>query len=134
MVRRIPYRADLLVVTVAGEVDLRTAPVLAEAFDADTIPVTVVDLTRVTFLSAAGLGVLVKQAERAQTERRHLGLVAQDRVAIRVLRSSGVAAAIPTFESLSDAMRELGARASDRTPAPAPRQSTEPAVSQEPPG
>ncbi|WP_162292922.1 STAS domain-containing protein [Actinophytocola xinjiangensis] len=114
MVRRIPYRADLLVVTVAGEVDLRTAPVLAEAFDSDTIPVTVVDLTRVTFLSAAGLGVLVEQAERAQTEHRHLGLVAQDRVAIRVLRSSGVAAAIPTFDSLSDAMRELGARASDQ--------------------
>lgn len=114
LVRRIPYRPDLLVVTVAGEVDLRTAPALAQAFQAETTSVTVVDLTRVTFLSAAGLGVLVEQAERAHTEQRHLGLVAHDSVAIRVLRTSGVAASIPTFESLSDAMRELGARASDQ--------------------
>ncbi|GAB3435382.1 STAS domain-containing protein [Actinophytocola sediminis] len=114
LVRRIPYRPDLLVVTVAGEVDLRTAPVLAQAFQAGTTSVTVVDLTKVTFLSAAGLSVLVEQAERARAEERHVGLVAHDSVAIRVLRTSGVAAAIPTFESLSDAMRELGARASDQ--------------------
>lgn len=115
LVRRTPYRQDLLVVTVAGEVDLRTAPVLAQAFPCDPTPVTVVDLTRVTFLSAAGLGVLVEQAERAQAGRRYLGLVAHDRVAIRVLRTSGVAASIPTFASLSDAVRELGARASEQT-------------------
>jgi anti-anti-sigma factor len=115
LVRRIPYRPDLLVMTVAGEVDLRTAPVLARAFDADVPPVTVVDLTRVTFLSAAGLRVLVAQAQRAQTETRCLGLVAHDSMAMRVLRTSGVAASIPTFESLSDAVRELGSRMPDQT-------------------
>lgn len=115
LVRQTPYRPDLLVVTVAGEVDLRTAPVLAEAFPAKPKPVTVVDLTRVTFLSAAGLGVLVAQAKRAQDQRRFVGLVAQDSVAIRVLKTSGVAASIPTFGSLSDAVRELGAMASEES-------------------
>lgn len=113
-VRRVPYRPDLVVVTVAGEVDLGTVPVLAQAFQADKPPVTVVDLTRVTFLSAAGLGVLVRQAEHALAEDRCLGLVAHDSVAIRVLRRSGVAASIPTFESLSDAVRELGSQAPDQ--------------------
>lgn len=112
-VRRTPYRPDLVVVTVAGEVDLGTLPALTQAFQADTPPVTVVDLTRVTFLSAAGLGVLLKQAEHAQAEDRCIGLVAHDSVAIRVLRRSGVAASIPTFESLSDAVRELGSLAPD---------------------
>lgn len=115
LVRQTPYRPDLLVVTVAGEVDLRTAPVLAEAFPATPTPVTVVDLTRVTFLSAAGLGVLVAQAKRAQDQHRFVGLVAQDSVAIRVLKTSGVAASIPTFGSLSDAVRELGAMASEES-------------------
>ncbi|HEX2132808.1 MAG TPA: STAS domain-containing protein [Actinophytocola sp.] len=109
-VRRVPYRADIEVVTVVGEVDLRTAPELAKALREDPQPVTVVDLTRVTFLSAAGLGILVQAAEQANDRNRCLGLVAQDRVALRMLRMSGVAAAIPTFVSLSDAVRELAAQ------------------------
>ncbi|MCT2583429.1 STAS domain-containing protein [Actinophytocola gossypii] len=109
-VRRVPYRADLEVVTVAGEVDLRTAPELARALRADQQPLTVVDLTRVTFMSAAGLGILVQAAEQANERGRRLGLVAHDRVALRMLRMSGVAAAIPTFVSLSDAVRELAAQ------------------------
>jgi anti-anti-sigma factor len=110
--RRTPYRDDLYVVTVEGDLDLDTAPLLAEALDGDIPPVLVVDLTRVTFLSAAGLRVLVAAAERASTHGCCLGLVADGRLALRVLRMSGVAASIPTFEVLSDAVRELapGAR------------------------
>jgi anti-anti-sigma factor len=110
--RRIPYRADLLVVTVSGDVDLSSAPDLATALRDETPPVLVVDLTRVTFLAAAGLRVLVEAAVRAQAEDRCVGLVAEDSLAMRVLRTSGVAASIPTFVSLSDAVREL-ARTSD---------------------
>ena len=108
--RRTPYRDDLYVVTVAGELDMKTAPQLAEALDGDVPPVLVADLTRVTFLSAAGLRVLVAAAQRAQEQRCCLGLVADGVLALRVLRMSGVAASIPTFESLSDAVRELAPR------------------------
>jgi len=105
--RRIQYRTDLFVLSLAGEVDLRTAPDLEQAFGDDLPPVTVVDLTRVTFLAAAGLRVLVEATERARSKGCQIGLVADDRLALRVLRVSGIAASIPTFGSLSDALREL---------------------------
>ena len=108
--RRTPYRDDLYVVMVEGEVDMETAPQLAQAFEGDMPPVVVADLTRVTFLSAAGLRVLVDVAERAHEHRSCLGLVARGPLALRVLRTSGVAGSIPTFESLSDAVRELAPR------------------------
>ncbi|MGH3759461.1 STAS domain-containing protein [Actinophytocola sp.] len=108
--RQTPYRDDLFVLTVAGELDMRTAPQLAEALGGEVPPVLVVDLTRVTFLAAAGLRELVAAAERAQEHGGHLGLVADGAMALRVLRMSGVAASIPTFESLSDAVRELAPR------------------------
>ncbi len=108
--RRTAYRDDLYVLRVAGELDMRTSPQLAEALDGDIPPVLVADLSQVTFLSAAGLRVLVTAAERAQEHGCCLGLVADGRLALRVLRMSGVAASIPTFESLSDAVRELAPR------------------------
>ncbi|HEV7651561.1 MAG TPA: STAS domain-containing protein [Actinophytocola sp.] len=108
--RRTPYRDDLYVVTVTGELDMKTAPQLAEALGGDIPPVLVADLTRVTFLSAAGLRVLVAAAARAHENRCCVGLVADGVLALRVLRMSGVAASIPTFESLSDAVRELAPR------------------------
>lgn len=105
--RRIPYRTDLLVITVTGDIDLASAPDLATALRDETPPVLVVDLTKVTFLAAAGLRVLVEVATLAQEQDRCVGLVAEDSLAMRVLRTSGVAASIPTFVSLSDAVREL---------------------------
>jgi anti-sigma B factor antagonist len=111
--RRTRYRHDLDVVMVDGEVDLTTAPELAEVLEEDATPVLVVDLTRVTFLSAAGLHVLIAAAARAQEHERCLGLVTDGRMALRVLRMSGVAASIPTFESLSDAVRELAPRSAE---------------------
>lgn len=111
--RRIWYRPDLLVVAVSGDVDLRTLPELVVALEGEVPPVTVMDLSKVTFLSAAALGVLVQTASRIRSQNCELGLVAHDRVALRVLRMSGVAASIPTFESLSDAIRELASTAHD---------------------
>jgi len=109
--RRTRYRDDLYVVTIAGELDLKTAPELSRVMHGDLPPVLVADLTRVTFLSAAGLRVLVETAERAGSAGCTLGLVADGPLALRVLRMSGVAASIPTFESLSDALRELAPKA-----------------------
>ncbi len=108
--RRTRYRDDLVVLTVAGDLDMQTAPRLARAFGGELPPVLVADLTRVTLLSAAGLRVLVDAAERAHRHRCCLGIVARGPLALRVLRMSGVAASIPTFESLSDAVRELAPR------------------------
>lgn len=105
--RRIWYRPDFLVIAVSGEIDMETAPVLEVALDGVVPESTVVDLAKVTFLAAAGLRVLVTAAERARANGCRFGLVAEDHVALRVLRMSGVAAAIPTYPSLSDAIRSL---------------------------
>jgi anti-sigma B factor antagonist len=58
-------RRDALVIVVSGEIDLATAPELdgalarAEASDATTIWI---DIERVMFMDATGLGVLVRHA------------------------------------------------------------------------
>lgn len=106
-VRRIRYRSDVLVVTVAGDLDLRTAPWLEQALRGDVPAVLVVDLSEVTFLGAAGLRVLTEAAGRAGAENFRLGLVAPDHLALLMLRTKGVAATIPTFATLSDAVLEL---------------------------
>jgi len=55
--------------TVTGEIDLGTAPVLAralEALEATTAGPVVVDLTAVEYLDSAGIGVLFAHAERLE--------------------------------------------------------------------
>jgi anti-anti-sigma factor len=105
--RRITYRPDVLVVAVAGEVDLGTAPLLDQALRGDLPAVLVVDLSEVTFLGAAGLRVLTETALRAGEQQCRLGLVADDQLALLMLRTKGAAAAIPTFSTLSDAVLQL---------------------------
>lgn len=56
-------------VTVAGEVDLGTAPRLAEVLAQFTTGSVMVDLTDVTFLDSSGLNALV--AAHRHIERRH---------------------------------------------------------------
>ncbi|WP_199439818.1 STAS domain-containing protein [Umezawaea beigongshangensis] len=126
--RRVQYRPDLLVVSAQGEIDLLTAPRLARALDGDLPALVVVDLTRVTFLTAAGIGVLIEAAQRSGAAGHRLGVVAHDRLALYVLRMSAVAAEIPTYESLADAVREL-ASTHYRTPGGRP-----PARADEPTG
>ncbi|MFC3961749.1 STAS domain-containing protein [Nocardia jiangsuensis] len=64
-------RRDITLLTVGGEIDLSTAPVLKERLSsaADGTGTLVVDLTPVTFLAAAGLRVLLDAqcaADRSQ--------------------------------------------------------------------
>jgi anti-sigma B factor antagonist len=67
---------DVLVVRVAGEVDLRTAPQLQEALDETLERMTggrvVVDLTGVSFFGSPGLAVLADAA--AQADQHHCQL------------------------------------------------------------
>ncbi len=106
-VRRIRYRPEVLVVAVAGEVDLGTAPLLDQALRGELPQVLVVDLLEVVFLGAVGLRVLAETAVRAREHNCRLGLVADDQLALLMLRTKGVAAAIPTFSTLSDAVLQL---------------------------
>lgn len=92
-------RADgtQLVVRVAGEIDMVTAPTLAEALelaqrqtekDRDVTEI-VVDLRPVEFLSAAGLEVLVRAHDRGHDAMR-LRVVADQSAVTRPLRLTGL--------------------------------------------
>jgi anti-sigma B factor antagonist len=83
-----------VVLTVGGEVDLHTAPQLVDTVVAalhppgggapDGVPVesVVVDLTRVAFLSSAGLGTLAALATRLGDDGIALRLVAGENKAV----------------------------------------------------
>jgi anti-sigma B factor antagonist len=87
-----------VVVTVHGEIDLCSAPKLREALrEAMGLPLTsaqdpriLVDLRRVTFIDAAGLGVLVGAAARARQAGRRLTLVDPTPATLRLLRITGL--------------------------------------------
>lgn len=100
-------RRDQLVIAVTGEVDVSSVAVLHRALWQEMPAVTVLDLSAVTFLGAAGLSAIAGAAERARAERKRLGLVVRTRVVSRALSIVGMDIHIPVFTTLSDAAREL---------------------------
>jgi anti-anti-sigma factor len=98
-------RPDLLVMSVAGEVDVLTVGTLETALAADFPAVTVLDLSDVTLLSVVGLRALDQAAERAATERRQLRVVATHQSVIGLLRMINLDLRVPVFRTLSAAMQ-----------------------------
>ncbi|MEV6828749.1 STAS domain-containing protein [Amycolatopsis sp. NPDC051102] len=105
--RRTEYRPGLLVLTFAGEIDALTLPILDRELRAAPPGTTVVDLTQVAFVGLAGARALAAAAERAQADGGCFGVVANSRTLARLFRVTGLAAGVPMFASLSDALREL---------------------------
>ncbi|WP_191247607.1 STAS domain-containing protein [Amycolatopsis deserti] len=92
----VEYRSGASVVRATGEIDLCTAPRLAETLAGQLGPV-VLDLTRVAFLSAAGV--------QAMLDVRELRVVAPrcSQVA-RVLDLTGLTAILPRYETVPEAL------------------------------
>jgi anti-anti-sigma factor len=105
--RRTQYRPGLLVLTFAGEIDALTLPILRRELAASPPGTTVVDLSQVAFLGLAGARALAAAAELAAQEGGRLVVVANSRTLARLFRITGLAAVVPMFASLSDALREL---------------------------
>jgi anti-anti-sigma factor len=74
-VTRDEVRPGLLVISAVGEIDALSVRLLQRATGTGLAAVTVVDLSRVTFLGAAGLRALGHTARRAHAERGRLCLV-----------------------------------------------------------
>ncbi|WP_410592798.1 STAS domain-containing protein [Amycolatopsis sp. lyj-23] len=98
-------RPGLLVLAASGEVDALTAETLQLALALGLPATTVLDLSELTLLSAAGLRVLVRAAERAATEGRRLLLVADNPVARRLLTLARLETAIPVHDSIEEALQ-----------------------------
>lgn len=103
VVRRRCPEPGLEVVTAVGEIDLYTAPRLRRALDRTREPTTLLDLTGVTFLGAAGLTVLVTADAEARSTGRHFGVVGAAGMARRTLEVSGVAEHVPSYASMAEA-------------------------------
>jgi anti-anti-sigma factor len=93
------------VLSAAGEVDTLTAPELRANVD-QALPgageVLVVDLSGVTFLSSAGLSVLVQAHQRAEEAGGAVRIVTNSGTA-RVFQLTGLTETLNLFGSLSEA-------------------------------
>src|SRR5262245_21931670 len=98
-------RPDVLLVAATGEIDIQTIGTLARVLDVDLPDTTVLDLSDVVLLSAAGLRVLLAAAARADTERRRLRVVAANPSVVRALRVAGLDLRAPVYDSLPAALR-----------------------------
>jgi anti-sigma B factor antagonist len=102
-------QGDTVLVEAGGEIDLVTAPMLehqlvhAEATTVPPAPV-IVDLTRVAFLGARALGVLVHHHHRCRSVGSTLRIVARQRAVLRPIHISGLDTTLCVFPNTHDAL------------------------------
>lgn len=89
---------------VTGELDLATAPRLAEVLSAVAAPVVVLDLSDCTFLDSAGIRALMGTARALAEAGRGLRVVTRDAGILRLLEITGVDTLVQVHPSLDDAL------------------------------
>ncbi|HZU47943.1 MAG TPA: STAS domain-containing protein [Mycobacterium sp.] len=100
---------DISVVSVAGTVDMLTAPQLQQAISAAgqrPPKAVVVDLKAVEFLASAGMGVLMS-AHDELTPSVRFAVVADGPVTSRPLKVVGIADVIDLYPTLDEALAAL---------------------------
>ena len=100
--------SEMTVLTVAGELDMATAPQLKErlegAIHRASSEAVVADLLRVSFIDSTALGVLVTALKQSQEEGREFRIVvAEDRI-LKVFAITGLKDAFAIFPTLADAL------------------------------
>lgn len=101
---------DTVIVVVAGEVDLDTAPRLRAAITAALADAgagaCVVDLTEVTFLGSAGLTALLDGTREAEHRQEPLRIVVDaNRPVIRPIEITGLDDVLSLYHSVDEALR-----------------------------
>ena len=100
-------RSGATVVAVSGDVDMQTAPQLAEALQAVSSSANtslVVDLSAVEFLDSSGLGVLVAAHRELSANGGRMKLVRPRPAINKVLTLTRLTEIIEAFDSLDDAL------------------------------
>jgi anti-sigma B factor antagonist len=111
---RVTTTAGSTVVSVSGEIDLASAPVVRDAIKSMIENGThrfIVDLGGVDFMDSTGLSLLI--AVHTQLGPGALGVVANRANVRRVLAVTGIDTVIPVFDSLDAAVEALSKTASD---------------------
>jgi anti-anti-sigma factor len=98
-----------VVVRAAGEIDLTSAPQVDDLFDeieaGQAVPRCVIlDLTEVTFLSSAGLSLLIKNDRRMRDAGGALYVVSGNRLVNRAITRTGLAEMLNLFDTLDAAV------------------------------
>lgn len=93
-------------VSVVGEIDTLTAPVLRTQLDEQLteVDLLVLDLSEVTFLGSAGLAVLVAAKEEADRLGHRFRLVPGSRIVVRALEATGLLTLFDLADSTADAL------------------------------
>lgn len=115
-------RAGHVLVTVSGEIDIATAGQLRARL-AGAVgggQQVIVDLSRVSFIDAAGAGILAGAAARAAARGGSLRLAAAGRQVRRVLVLTGLDRSIPLAATVAEARAWLGSGPARGQAAPRP--------------
>lgn len=100
---------EVVVLRVAGEIDLLTAGVLRERLREEIDPANraiVLDLTEVTFLGSAGLSEIVSAARAGADNGMTICLVATNRAVLRPLEITGLLSLFTVCDTVDAALRE----------------------------
>lgn len=106
-----PAPPAAVVLTVRGEVDMLTSTQLRDRLFShvrDTVPYVIVDLTEVSFLTAAGLTVLVDTRQAAVAAGVTLCLVASTRPVLLPLRITGLDSLFDISSDITHALLRAG--------------------------
>ncbi|MBW3592176.1 MAG: STAS domain-containing protein [Actinobacteria bacterium] len=103
---------DAYVISLAGEVDLYTAP----EFKEQLLEIVgkggkevVVDLSNTTFIDSTTLGVLVGGVKRLRPNGGQLTLVCSDRNITKIFEITGLDKVFPIYASRAEAVENIGA-------------------------
>jgi anti-sigma B factor antagonist len=105
----VTYRAEAVVLTVAGEIDVSTADELEVAIDAvlnHRPPAFIIDLSDVEFLASVGLRLLFAANEQAEIPGR-FAVVADSPVTRKPIQLTDLDKIFALFSTLDDAVRSL---------------------------
>lgn len=95
------------IVTVGGEIDVYTAPVLREKLNelvSEGNHHLVVDMEAVDFLDSTGLGVLVGGLKKVRQHEGSLHLVCTGEKILKVFRITGLTKVFPIHDSVDEAL------------------------------
>jgi anti-sigma B factor antagonist len=108
------------VVTVAGELDVGTAPALRDELTriaTEGASEVFVDLLQVAFVDSVALGVLVDASKRASARGGALSLVCDDRRIARIIEITGLDPVLRIHPTLREALEALARRPLSRAAA-----------------
>ncbi len=91
------------VLEVEGEMDIRAFPLIPDLVGKDA-PRVLVELRRVSFMDARGLGAIVEAQRRARSSGGYVRLVAPARCVRRILTLTGCDRRFLTFDTLDQAV------------------------------